>query len=198
MIELFLKELGDVWYGVACEGERVFGTSFASTEESALKDLLGGIPYGASFQRSKKVSAFALQALALLKEVYDGKGASRELVLAKEHLSDYARRVLEVTALIPVGYVASYGGVSKAAGGGARAVGNVMASNPFAPVVPCHRVVASDLTLGGYGGGLDLKLRMLKRERRGYASEKTISVGGRKLVVFPVEFVLKKLERGKR
>lgn len=198
MIELYLKELGDVWYGVACDGEKVFGTSFGSTEESALQGLLGGIPFGASFQRSKTVSAFALQALALLKEVYDGKGASKELVLAKEHLSDYTRRVIEVTALIPVGYVASYGGVSKAAGGGPRAVGNVMASNPFAPIVPCHRVVASDFTLGGYGGGLGLKLQMLKRERRGYASESAISVGSRKLVVFPVEFVLKRVEKEKR
>ena len=112
-----------------------------------------------------------------------------------EHLPAYTRRVLEVTALIPAGYVASYWSVAKAAGGGPRAVGNVMARNPFAPFVPCHRVVSSDFTLGGYGGGLDVKLDFLVREKRGYTSPRQIPVDGKKLQVFPVEFVLRKLER---
>jgi hypothetical protein len=70
-----------------------------------------------------------------------------------------------------------------------------MAANPFAPVVPCHRVVCSDLTLGGYGGGLKVKLALLEREKRGYNSSREITVGERKLQVFPVEWVLKKLDK---
>jgi O-6-methylguanine DNA methyltransferase len=97
--------------------------------------------------------------------------------------------------LIPVGYVASYGSIAKAAGGSPRAVGNVMAANPFVPIVPCHRVVSSDFTLGGYGGGLDVKLDFLVREKRGHQSPKEISVGDRKLTVSPVEFVLRKLKK---
>jgi len=92
--------------------------------------------------------------------------------------------------------VASYGSVARAAGGGPRAVGRVMASNPFPLVVPCHRVVCSDFTLGGYGGGYDnaaVKLGILRRESRGYGSEREISVGGGKLLVFPVERVLKRV-----
>ena len=83
-------------------------------------------------------------------------------------------------------------------GGSPRAVGRVMATNPFAPLCPCHRVVSSDFTLCGYGGGLDVKLAFLKRERRGYPSKKVIKAGGGKLALFPVEFVLSKLERDKR
>jgi hypothetical protein len=70
-----------------------------------------------------------------------------------------------------------------------------MAANPFAPIVPCHRVVSSDFTLGGYGGGLDVKLAFLVREKRGYTSQREIPAGGRKLMVFPVEFVLRKLKK---
>ncbi|MBS7633694.1 methylated-DNA--[protein]-cysteine S-methyltransferase [Candidatus Bathyarchaeota archaeon] len=112
-----------------------------------------------------------------------------------EHLPKYTGKVLKTALLIPTGYVASYGGIAKAAGGGARAVGNVMASNPFAPIVPCHRVVCSDMTLGGYGGGLSLKLALLKREARGCRSEKEVPIDGRKLLVFPVETVLNKLSK---
>jgi hypothetical protein len=72
-----------------------------------------------------------------------------------------------------------------------------MAANPFAPIVPCHRVVRSDFTLGGYGGGIDVKLAILKREKRGHRVEQLVSVGGKQLRVFPVEFVLKQLRRKK-
>lgn len=155
-----------------------------------MKSLLSAVLFEVPLQVFSEPTAFAADALALVKDVYDGKGASRGLPLAMEHLSVYTRKVLEATALIPVGYVVSYGGVAEAAGGGARAVGNVMATNPFAPVVPCHRVVGAGFTLGGYGGGLDVKRRFLEREKRGYAFQREISVGERKLRVFPVESVL--------
>jgi len=112
-----------------------------------------------------------------------------------KHLSDLNRKVLDVTAMIPVGYVSSYGMIAKVAGTAPRAVGRMMARNPFAPIVPCHRVVGSDFSLVGYGGGLDLKLAFLKREKRDYASKREIPMNGKKLMVFPVEFVLKKTEK---
>lgn len=194
-IGLYAKNVGDVWFGVACDEQRVFGTSFAASQQEALKSLLDELPFNVPFQVFSAPSAFAGHVLALVKDVYDGKDASRGFPFAMEHLPAYTRRVLEVTELIPVGYAASYGSVAKAAGGGARAVGNVMAANPFAPVVPCHRVVCSDLTLGGYGGGLKVKREMLEREKRGYQTAREISAGDRKLRVFPVEWVLKKLDK---
>lgn len=124
-----------------------------------------------------------------------GKDSSSVFPLAMEHLSNYARSILRVVILIPVGYVSSYGLVAKAGGGGARAVGRIMATNPFAPIVPCHRVVTSDYGLGGYGGGIDVKLAFLAREKRGYISAREIPVDGKKLHVFPVEFVLKRLRK---
>lgn len=194
VIGLYTKNLNGVWFGVACDEQRVFGTSFASTEQDALRCLLDGLPFNAPFQIFSAPSAFAEKVLAVVKNVYDGKGASHILRLAMEHLPKYTRKVLEATSRIPIGYVASYGAVAKAVGGSPRAVGNVMAMNPFAPVIPCHRVVNSDFTLGGYGGGLAVKIELLQREKQGYTSSRIISVGGEELQVFPIEFVLRKLK----
>jgi len=197
MINLYVKDVDGIWLGVACDNEKLFATMFAFSEKRALQGLLESVPFNMPFQQLEIASAFAEQVIALLKDIYDGKGASADVSLAMEHLSNYSRRVIKVTLLIPVGYVASYGSVAKAAGGSSRAVGRVMASNPFAPIVPCHRVVSSDFTLGGYGGGLDVKLEILKRESRSYTSKREIQVNNKKLELFPVEFVFKRLEKGK-
>ena len=195
MIELCIENLEGVWFGVACDEEKIFATSFASSEERALRDLLASIPFDAPFQCSEKIPVFAEHVIITLKDIYDGEDVPQNFSLATKHLSTYTKRVLEVTRLIPTGYVTSYGAVAKNAGGSPRAVGYVMASNPFAPIVPCHRVVGSDFTLVGYGGGLEAKLAFLRREKRGYTSEEEISVNGKKLKVWPVEFVLRKLEK---
>ena len=192
MISIFAKKVDDVWFGVACEGEKVYATTFASHERKALQSLRETLPLNVIVERSDKFSDFAERAVRVLKDVYDGKDVVHDLPLSLERLSGYTRRVIEAVCKVPVGYVASYGSVAKAVGGSPRAVGHVMAMNPFAPVCPCHRVVGADFGLCGYGGGLDVKLEFLKRERRGFSSEKEILVRGRRLRVFPVEFVLRK------
>jgi methylated-DNA-[protein]-cysteine S-methyltransferase len=198
MMGVYTKNVDGVWFGVACDVQRVFGTSFASSQQEALRSLLSGIPFNVPFQAFSEPSAFAEDVLESVRNVYDGKGVSQGVPLATEYLPVYTRTVLEVTFLVPVGYVASYGSIAKAAGGSPRAVGNVMSRNPFAPVVPCHRVVSADFTLGGYGGGLDVKLEILTREKRGYRSPREIPVGSKKLLVFPVEFVLGKWKKRKQ
>jgi methylated-DNA-[protein]-cysteine S-methyltransferase len=82
-------------------------------------------------------------------------------------LGEFRARVYREVSRIPAGETLSYGEVARRVGhpGAARAVGTAMATNPFAPIVPCHRVVRSDGSLGGYGGGLALKEKMLRHER---------------------------------
>ncbi len=84
-------------------------------------------------------------------------------------LPDFTRRVYRRVQKIPDGRTLTYGQVAKQVGssGAARAVGQVMARNCLAPVVPCHRVVANDGTLGGFSapGGVKVKRAMLERER---------------------------------
>ena len=184
------------WFGIAFDRKKILATTFTFNEERTLQSLLRSLPFDVAFQHSEETSVFAKRVFVLMKSIYDGKGDSESLSLVKGNLSEYARGVIEAVSLIPVGFVASYGSVARAAGGGPRAVGRVMASNPFPLIVPCHRVVCSDFSLGGYGSGCEgvpVKLGILRRESRGYASEREISVGGGRLVVFPVERVLKRV-----
>jgi methylated-DNA-[protein]-cysteine S-methyltransferase len=78
----------------------------------------------------------------------------------------FARSVLRKGGKIPRGLVTTYGGLAARLGvpGGARAVGNVMAGNPLPLVIPCHRVIRSDGSLGGFGGGLSMKRALLAME----------------------------------
>lgn len=195
MLGLYVGAYNDVWFGVACDQKQIFATTFGFSKEAVLDSLMKNIPFNVSFQYEKEPSSLAKRVLDALNNLYMGKDSSSVFPLAMEHLSNYARSILRVVILIPVGYVSSYGLVAKAGGGGARAVGRIMATNPFAPIVPCHRVVTSDYGLGGYGGGIDVKLAFLAREKRGYISAREIPVDGKKLHVFPVEFVLKRLRK---
>ena len=77
----------------------------------------------------------------------------------------FSQKVWALTSRIPAGKVATYGSIAKALRTRSyRAVGNAMNKNPYAPVVPCHRVVGSDGSLTGYAGGLKKKHAMLIAE----------------------------------
>jgi len=72
------------------------------------------------------------------------------------------RKLLEV----PSGYVTTYGELAKAINlkNGQRAIGQIMKKNPFPVIIPCHRVVKSDGTVGGYAYGTEIKKNMLSNE----------------------------------
>lgn len=80
--------------------------------------------------------------------------------------TDFQKRCWNALLDIPYGETRSYAQIARTVGcpRGFRAVGMANHDNPVAVVVPCHRVLASDGTLGGYGGGLDLKRRLLELE----------------------------------
>jgi len=191
MIEIYTQTLDGTCFAIALSQQQIVTSSFGANQQTALNNILTKIPYNTPFQVFHEPTAPAKNALASLKAIYEGKEVNANLPLATAHLPAYTKKVLQTTAAIPLGYVTSYGAVAKAVGGGPRAVGNIMAGNPFAPIVPCHRVVKSDFTLGGYGGGLKVKLELLGRERRGFETSKVIGVDGGELMVFPVELVLK-------
>jgi methylated-DNA-[protein]-cysteine S-methyltransferase len=82
--------------------------------------------------------------------------------------SEWQKAVWMELTRIPFGETRSYGEVADALGrpGAARAVGSANARNVLPVVVPCHRVIAADGTLGGFNGGLHLKERLLEHEIR--------------------------------
>lgn len=191
MIQIYCMNLDEMWFAAAIRDEMIITTTFASNENDALKYILKSLPYNTSFQMAKKPTQFSKKVLSALKSIFDGKNASSKFKLEMKHLSTYAQRVLRCVYMVPVGYVTSYGEVAKTMGGSPRAVGRVMATNPFPPLVPCHRVVRSDFTLGGFGGGIALKWEMLQRENRGYSQSKKLRVNGKSLSLFPINFLRK-------
>lgn len=91
------------------------------------------------------------------------------LVLDMDGVPPFHQRVYALARRIPPGETLTYGELARELGepGAARAVGQALGSNPFAPVVPCHRVLAADARAGGFSanGGVSTKLRMLLTER---------------------------------
>jgi len=83
--------------------------------------------------------------------------------------SAFQRRVWAQLTRIPYGQTRSYLGIARELGdaGASRAVGSANGKNPLCIVVPCHRVISSDGTLGGYSGGLHIKRQLLEHEQHG-------------------------------
>jgi O-6-methylguanine DNA methyltransferase len=81
--------------------------------------------------------------------------------------TEFQHRVWAAVAAIPYGQTRTYAQVAQAIGKppAVRAVGAANGANPLPLVVPCHRVIGSDGSLTGYGGGLDVKRRLLEMER---------------------------------
>ena len=100
-----------------------------------------------------------------LEQYFKGKRRDFDLKLDLRG-PDFYKRCWGELLRIPFGETRSYAQIARAVGcpAGFRAVGQANHHNPIAIIVPCHRVLASDGTLGGYGGGLPLKAKLLRLE----------------------------------
>jgi O-6-methylguanine DNA methyltransferase len=104
-------------------------------------------------------------ALRQLSEYFAGK--RRQFTLDLDlNLPPFHAQVLQAVSRIPYGTTASYRAIAEQVGRpqAVRAVGNANAANPVPILIPCHRVIAADGSLGGYGGGLPRKHFLLKLE----------------------------------
>jgi methylated-DNA-[protein]-cysteine S-methyltransferase len=86
--------------------------------------------------------------------------------MAMDVCGEFQRKVLLAEYRIPRGWVSTYGRIAAHIGvqGGGRAAGRALATNPFPIVIPCHRAVQSDGSIGGYQGGSDMKRALLEME----------------------------------
>jgi methylated-DNA-[protein]-cysteine S-methyltransferase len=137
---------------------------FGTTEDSdvVLQDL------------ADRVSPRVLEAPGRLDEVrreldeyFDGRRRQFDVALDwRLAASGFRRRALEAIAHIPYGSVRTYREIAVDAGNpkAVRAAGTACGSNPIPVIVPCHRVLRTGGGLGGYGGGLDKKTRLLSLE----------------------------------
>lgn len=114
-------------------------------------------------QMASPASATSARIQALLR----GHGSC---IPADAALSQHAKSVYILLTLVPAGKVTTYGALAQALSSSSRAVGQALRRNPYAPRIPCHRVIKSDLSIGGFCGRIGddpeilRKLQMLHSE----------------------------------
>jgi len=135
--------------------------------EEALANLQEHWPE-ASFEESA-----AKELKEQLRRYYAGEPVTFSAKLDLEGYTPFERRVWAATSRIPYGQTRPYSWVAKEVGSprAYRAVGAALAKNPIPIIIPCHRVLRKDGTLGGYGGGLDMKRRLLEMEMEAQVNE---------------------------
>jgi methylated-DNA-[protein]-cysteine S-methyltransferase len=107
------------------------------------------------------------QVRAILARYFEGEHAAIDRVAVELNGTEFQKRVWKALRRIPSGSTISYAELARRIGApsAVRAVGAANGANPVALIVPCHRVIGSDGTLTGYGGGLDRKRWLLVHER---------------------------------
>lgn len=147
---------------VATTGRGLVRISFPTETEGLVLDELARRLSPRVVRAPRKVAPVARE----LDEYFAGRRKRFDVPLDWSLVGPYARKVLRATAAIPFGKVSTYREVARKAGNPAasRAAGNALGSNPIPVVVPCHRVLRTNGTLGGYGGGLDVKEQLLRLE----------------------------------
>lgn len=159
----FASDLGPLWIAVGPRGVLSihYGDEPAAAELARLVRAYGpGIVPDP--RRASPVASQVEQYLARKRERFD-------LDVDLAGLTPFQQRILRATARVPYGELTTYAAVARRAGSerATRAAGAALGANPVPIVVPCHRVVASDGSLGGYAGGLRTKRRLLALEREG-------------------------------
>ena len=152
--------------GIAWNGRGIVGVQLPESREPETRArLLRHYPDAIEASPPPDIQRTLDRIVALLA----GEAADLSVAVLDMHrVPPFHRRVYEVARTIPPGGTLSYGEIAKqmGAGGSARAVGQALGRNPFAIVVPCHRVLAASGKIGGFSanGGIATKLRMLSIE----------------------------------
>ena len=138
-----------------------------SDDKSLLSVGLGGPKPSLKFKSGGEACAVLTEAVTQLEEYFRGERVKFNLP-TKMNGTEFQLKAWRSLANIPYGKTISYREQAEKLGAGKafRAVGSANGRNPLPIIVPCHRVVASDGTLGGYAGGLKMKAQLLEIERR--------------------------------
>jgi O-6-methylguanine DNA methyltransferase len=138
--------------------------------QETAQDFFGWLEHhiGRAPRKSERSGLVAL-ALDQIAEYLGGQRREFDLPLDLRG-TDFQRRMWAAVAGIPYGQTRTYADIARAIGKpqAVRAVGAANGANPLPLVVPCHRVIGSDGSLTGYGGGLDVKRKLLEMERQVY------------------------------
>jgi methylated-DNA-[protein]-cysteine S-methyltransferase len=102
----------------------------------------------------------------LIDNYFEGRLDALNLIHVRQPGAQFSQKVWKVMRAIPVGMTISYAQLAKKAGSPAafRAAGTACGNNLIAPIIPCHRIIKSDGTLGSYGYGVAIKEKLLRLE----------------------------------
>jgi methylated-DNA-[protein]-cysteine S-methyltransferase len=154
------------WCGIAWSEVGLAGVQLPAGDGQATRSCMRGrFPSVPEQPAPPEVQTVIARVQALLQGQPD---ALLDVPLDMSGVQPFHQRVYEITRAIPPGRTLTYGEVAARLGepGAARAVGQALGHNPFAPVVPCHRVLAARSGAGGFSaeGGVATKLRLLQIE----------------------------------
>jgi methylated-DNA-[protein]-cysteine S-methyltransferase len=154
---------------LALHGHVLFTLSFGGDEEEVRRSMRSRFP---SCQEGGSPAGSVEEHLAAY---FGGDLSAVERIEVVTGGTPFQRDVWTALRTIPAGTTTSYGALAQRIGRpkATRAVGLANGSNPVAIVVPCHRVIGSDLSLTGYGGGLDRKRWLLRHEQVPIAMQST-------------------------
>jgi methylated-DNA-[protein]-cysteine S-methyltransferase len=151
------------WVGIAWSDQGLVAITLPQPSQAKAIDRL---PHSSGLIPSMPQGLDLSLLVEKLQRYFEGEPVAFDEPLDPSIGTDFQRRVWALTRDIPRGQTRTYGQLARAAGSpeAARAVGQAMAGNPWPVVVPCHRVLGSDGSLTGFGGGIDMKRRMLQLE----------------------------------
>jgi methylated-DNA-[protein]-cysteine S-methyltransferase len=167
-IAIFKTDWG--WMGIGVTARGVAKTVLPRRSRAAVEREFAPCPKSSSSNEEGKVGHLATQHLKAARKAIRtylaGKRSILDIPLDLDGQPLFRRKVWGVLRTIPYGRVRSYGWVARKIGTplAARAVGGACGDNPIPLIVPCHRVVAGDGSLGGFSGGLATKKRLLRLE----------------------------------
>jgi methylated-DNA-[protein]-cysteine S-methyltransferase len=154
-----------------CYADTPIGSLLIAGDDSAIHLIAfpeGGKPHDPQAGWTESSGGPLAEAVRQLREYFAGKRREFDLPLAPEGTA-FQRRVWRELQAIPYGETISYGELARRVGNpkASRAVGSANGKNQIPIVIPCHRVIASDGGLGGFGGGLPVKAKLLALEKSG-------------------------------
>jgi len=153
--------IGNVWIAITKKGIVAIDFDMEKNEFINQTEELTG---GHAIPQNEEVEQAAVQ----LNRYLQGNIGEILLPIDMSNVSEFQKEVLEIVAKVPHGQVVTYGDIARMIGkpGASQAVGQALRWNPVPIVVPCHRVLSADGTLGGYGGrmGSERKIELLKLE----------------------------------
>ena len=181
LITISVKKFDKIWFGTAIQvGGEIIKISFSKSRKDVLNEIIKSVPQKWQIRNNNSEGQTVLVSI---NKLFHGEKNNNQLKIDLNQATTFQRKVYSLLRKIPKGKVSTYSIIAKAVGhrGAYRAVGNVMASNPFPLLIPCHRIINSNLRIGNYSiPGLNeiesskLKLQILLNEGVKFKENKVV------------------------